>query len=158
MSPLTIVADRTPDYVSEAMFKRGQDSNATSTRLNVPAVPNERGKMLYFTKRATISAALCASFLLAAPMVFAQSFLCPNGSYVSSGPCTLCPDGSYVGGGAQCALTPGGGYVPGGSSPPQLAPDGTWHPGGGNVILCPDGTYVTGSRCVLTPSGRYVGG
>lgn len=112
VSPLTIVADRTPDYVSEAMFKRGQDSNATSTRLNVPAVPNERGKMLYFTKRATISAALCASFLLAAPMVFAQSFLCPNGSYVSSGPCTLCPDGSYVGGGAQCALTPGGDTYP----------------------------------------------
>jgi hypothetical protein len=126
--------------------------------MNVPAVPGERGEMLQLTKRVGISAALCGMFFLAAPMAFAQSFMCPNGGYVSRGPCTLCPDGNYVGGGAQCALTPGGRYVPGGSSPPQLAPDGTWHSGGGNVILCPDGTYVTGSRCVLTPSGRYVGG
>ena len=36
-------------------------------------------------------------------LVFSASAqtLCPDGSYVSSGPCLLCPDGGYVGGGGQ---------------------------------------------------------
>ena len=39
---------------------------------------------------------LGAGLLLAAPA--ASQTLCPDGSYVSQGPCQLCPDGSYISG------------------------------------------------------------
>ena len=77
--------------------------------------------------------------------------LAPNGTYVMGQP-TLCPDGSYVGAGG-CSLTPDGSYVGG---RPQLAPNGTYV--GGPPRLCLDGTYVGGSWCVLAPNGSYLGG
>jgi len=41
--------------------------------------------------------------------------LCPNGAYVSRGPCTLCPDGRYVGAGSLCSgIAPSGYSVSGG--------------------------------------------
>lgn len=84
--------------------------------------------------------------------------MCPDGSYVSKGPCNLCPNGKYVGGGAQCQMAPDGSYVPQrGNSTPQLAPNGSFVPGGGQVTLCPDGSYVTGKTCILAPNGRYIG-
>jgi hypothetical protein len=83
-------------------------------------------------------------------------YLCPDGSFVASGPGTLCPNGRYIGGGTSCQLASGGTFVPRSDSGPRLAPDGTFVPGGGPLTLCPDGTYVTG-RCVLGPNGRYIG-
>jgi hypothetical protein len=83
--------------------------------------------------------------------------LCPDGSYVSNGPCQLCPDGSYIAGGDACVLTPKGDYVPERPDGPRLAPDGTYVPGGAPTILCPDGSYVSGTRCVLAPDGSYLG-
>jgi hypothetical protein len=71
-------------------------------------------------------------------------YVCPDGSSVASGPCTLCPNGRYIGGGALCQLAPGGTFGP--------RPDS-----GGSRSLCPDGTYVMGG-CVLGPNGRYIGG
>ena len=83
--------------------------------------------------------------------------LCPDGSYVSMGPCRLCRDGSYVSATGACTLTPAGTYIPKESGGPKLAPDGTYVPGGAPTILCPDGSYVSGTRCVLAPDGSYVG-
>lgn len=83
--------------------------------------------------------------------------LCPDGTYVSEGPCTRCPDGTYVSAADSCVLTPEGDYVPNRPGGPRVAPDGTYVPGGADTTLCPDGTYVSGARCVLTPDGTYVG-
>ena len=89
--------------------------------------------------------------------------LCPNGQYVDRGPCKLCPDGSYIGGGGSCKLTPSGSYVREqnnsgyNANRPKLTPQGTYVEGGRGTRLCPDGTYVAGSRCKLTPSGKYIG-
>jgi hypothetical protein len=86
-------------------------------------------------------------------------YMCPDGSYVSEGPCTVCPDGSYVGSGARCQITPSGNYVPSqGNTSPRKTPDGKYIQGGSNMRMCPDGTYVAGSRCIMTPDGKYVGG
>ena len=86
------------------------------------------------------------------------SQMCPDGSYVSQGPCTMYPNGRYVGGGAQCQMAPDGSYVPQqGNSTPRMAPDGSYVQGGGNMTMCPDGSYVAGSSCVMTPNGGYVG-
>ena len=104
---------------------------------------------------------LAASILtLGLPLsVSAQTFMCPDGNYVSKGPCTLCPNGKYVGSGAQCQLTPSGSYVPKVEGKnPQLTPSGGYVQGGAPKTLCPDGTYVAGTRCVLAPNGKYVGG
>jgi hypothetical protein len=87
-----------------------------------------------------------------------SAYMCPDGSYVAQGPCTMCPNGRYVGGGAQCQMAPDGSYVPSqGNSTPRMAPDGSYVQGGGKMTMCPDGSYVAGSRCVMTPNGRYVG-
>jgi hypothetical protein len=61
-------------------------------------------------------------------LVFSASAqtLCPDGSYVSKGPCQLCPDGGYVGGGGPCSLTPKGDYVPKRPGGSRLAPDGSY--------------------------------
>lgn len=89
----------------------------------------------------------------------AQSpYMCPDGSYVSRGPCIMCPDGRYVGGGVQCQMAPDGSYVPSrGNTPPRMVPNGSYIQGGIGMAMCPDGSYVAGSRCVMTPSGKYVG-
>jgi hypothetical protein len=84
-------------------------------------------------------------------------YVCPDGSSVASGPCTLCPNGRYIGGGASCQLAPGGTFGPRPDSGLRLSPDGTFVPSGGSRTLCPDGTYVMGG-CVLGPNGRYIGG
>jgi hypothetical protein len=83
-------------------------------------------------------------------------YVCPDGSSVTSGPCTLCPNGRYIGGGTSCQLASGDAFGPRSDSGPRFAPNGTLLPGGGPLTLCPDGTYVTG-RCVLGPNGRYIG-
>ena len=58
----------------------------------------------------------------------------------------------------RCQMAPGGGYVPRqGNSSSQLAPNGNYIQGDRGMALCPDGSYVAGSRCVLTPSGGYIG-
>ena len=106
-------------------------------------------------KRIRVGSIMVFALTLSASAL-AQTYMCPDGSYVSRGPCTLCPDGHYVGGSQVCSMAPDGTYVPG-RNPAQMAPDGTYHPGGGRIIMCPDGTYVTGSMCVLTPDGHYVG-
>ena len=49
---------------------------------------------------------------------------------------TLCPDGSYVGGGG-CSMAPDGTFVDG---EPQMAPDGSYV--GGEPTMTPDGSYV----------------
>jgi hypothetical protein len=96
--------------------------------------------------------------LMAAPVVGASgSYLCPDGTYVSRGPCRLCPDGSYVSASSACVLAPDGSYHPKGARPPQLTPEGDYVSGRGKTTLCPDGSYVSGSRCILTPDGTYVG-
>jgi len=101
-------------------------------------------------------AGLILAFCL--PSIALAQTLCPDGNYVSKGPCVLCPNGKYVGNGAQCQLTPGGTYVERKElSSPQLTPNGSYVSGGSRQILCPDGSYVAGSRCVLTPNGKYVG-
>ena len=85
-------------------------------------------------------------------------YICPDGSYVSQGPCTICPNGRYVGGGAQCEIAPDGSYVPRqGNASPRIAPDGSYIQGGRGMTICPDGSYVAGSDCVITPDGGYVG-
>jgi hypothetical protein len=64
------------------------------------------------------------TLLLAALLFSGSSFaqtLCPDGSYVGGGSCSLAPDGSYVGGDAE--LAPDGSYVGG---QPRLAPDGSY--------------------------------
>ncbi len=71
----------------------------------------------------------------------------------------MCPDGRYVGGGVQCQMAPDGSYVPSrGNTPPRMVPpNGSYIQGGIGMAMCPDGSYVAGSRCVMTPSGKYVG-
>ena len=91
------------------------------------------------------------------PIPAAFAYMCPDGSYVSKGPCNICPDGSYIGGGASCQIAPDGTYVPKTSEGPKIAPDGTYVSGEGRVIICPDGTYVSGNRCKIMPDGSYVG-
>ena len=96
--------------------------------------------------------------VLAAPIAGASdSYLCPDGTYVSRGPCRLCPDGSYVSASNSCVLAPDWSYHPEGPKPPQLTPEGGYVPGRGKMTLCPDGSYVSGSRCILAPDGTYVG-
>lgn len=86
------------------------------------------------------------------------AYICPDGSYVAQGPCTICPNGKYVGGGAQCQIAPDGTYVPRQrNATPQITPDGSYVQGGKKVTICPDGSYVAGSRCEITPSGGFVG-
>jgi len=92
------------------------------------------------------------------PSVASAPRMCPDGSYVSRGPCTMCPDGRYVGGGAQCQMAPDGSYVPRqGNSSPRMTPNGGYIQGGVGTTMCPDGSYVGGGRCVMAPNGRYVG-
>ncbi len=86
--------------------------------------------------------------------------MCPNGSFVSRGPCTMCPDGSFVGGGASCQLAPNGQFVaqdPRNPRPAKMAPDGNFVSGGRGTTMCPDGSFVAGSRCVMAPNGKFVG-
>lgn len=100
-------------------------------------------------------AALIGAMLLAADARAAT--LCPDGTYVSGPRCVLAADGSYVSGGTGFGsprLAPDGTFVPG---TPRITPGGNFVGGPGRNILCPDGTFVTGSRCELTPNGRYVG-
>ncbi len=104
--------------------------------------------------RLLLAAALMA--LLGAAAAHAQ-YICPDGSYVAKGPCTICPDGSYIGSGARCAITPKGDYVEKTPAGPAITPDGDYVPGGRGITLCPDGTYVAGSRCVIMPDGSYRG-
>lgn len=101
------------------------------------------------------------------PSVALAQYLCPDGNYVSRGPCTICPNGKYVGGGAQCQIAPDGSYVPrqesnskgttSNSSPPQITPNGRYVQGGAGMTICPDGSYVAGTSCVIAPNGKYVG-
>jgi hypothetical protein len=102
-------------------------------------------------------ALVLAAAMAPAVSVADDAYLCPDGSYVSRGPCRLCSDGSYVSASSACVLAPDGGYHPKRAKPPQLTPEGTYVPGRGKLTLCPDGTYVAGSRCVLAPDGTYVG-
>src|SRR5664280_49690 len=51
-------------------------------------------------------------FFVCLPTMVQAAYMCPDGSYVSNGPCTSCPDGSYIGGGAMCELAPNGSYIP----------------------------------------------
>lgn len=87
--------------------------------------------------------------------------MCPNGQFVSSGPCTMCADGTYVGGGQRCVIAPDGSFVGGGRSgneAPRMAPNGSFVGGGGSkTTMCPDGTFVSGSRCMMAPDGKFVG-
>ena len=106
--------------------------------------------------KSTLFFVAAAASLLTATASVAQ-VLCPDGSFVSRGPCVLCPDGSFIGGGGRCQLAPNGQFVPKTSQGPQLAPDGTFVPGGRGMTLCPDGSFVSGSRCVLTTNGKFVG-
>lgn len=78
--------------------------------------------------------------------------ICPDGSYVYGTDCRIAPNGQYLPG--NPTIAPNGQYVTG---RPQIAPDGTYVGGNGPVRMCPDGSYVSGSRCVMTPNGRYVG-
>ncbi len=50
--------------------------------------------------------------LIAFPTTALGQVLCPDGSYVSQGPCILCPDGSYVSASRGCQLAPDGSYLP----------------------------------------------
>ncbi len=86
--------------------------------------------------------ALLAMIIGAVPLAASGQALCPDGSYVSQGPCRLCPDGTYVSASLSCVLTPKGTYVPKRPNGPRLAPDGSYVPGGAPTILCPDGRYV----------------
>ena len=79
--------------------------------------------------------------------------MCPDGSYVSGDSCRLAPDGTYVGG--RPVMTPDGSYA---GDSYKLAPNGSYVGGSGNLKMCPDGSYVRGERCVMTPTGTYVGG
>jgi hypothetical protein len=91
------------------------------------------------------------------PLVSNAQTMCPDGSFVSEGPCTHCPDGTFVGGGARCQMAPDGSFVPETRGGPTMAPDGSFVPDRGRVIMCPDGTFVSGTRCVMAPDGSYVG-
>ena len=106
---------------------------------------------------ARVAAACALAGALLSGSTRAYGSLCPNGAYVSRGPCTLCPDGSYVAAGALCIVTPVGGYASTSVRHPAagtgIPPYRTLH-----TILCPDGSRVSGNRCVLTPQGRYTGG
>ncbi len=96
-------------------------------------------------------------FLLSLTEISIAAVLCPDGSFVAQGPCTLCPDGTFIGGGARCQLAPNGQFVPETKQGPQLTPNGNFIPGGNGMVLCPDGNFVAGKRCVLTPSGGFIG-
>jgi hypothetical protein len=61
-----------------------------------------------FTRKFLIALALSA--VLVAPSFVLGAYMCPDGSYVSQGPCTMCPDGSFVAG-TRCEMTPDGRYV-----------------------------------------------
>ena len=116
---------------------------------------------------------LAQLLISAVPVTVTAQVMCPDGSFVARGPCTLCPDGSFIGGGGRCQLAPDGSFIPeqriparrnpyGGYTPeqvvaPQMAPDGTFHPGGRPLIMCPDGSFVVGTRCVLMPNGGFIG-
>lgn len=91
-----------------------------------------------------------AGYSSPSPGTYQSPSMAPDGSFVMGQP-TLCPDGTYVGRGG-CSLAPDGSFVGG---RPHLAPDGTFI--GGAPKLCPDGTYVGGSRCVMAPDGTFVG-
>lgn len=109
-------------------------------------------------KDLAVASAAFVFLLVGFSSVAQASYMCPDGSYVSEGPCTMCPNGRYVGGGAQCQMAPDGSYVPRQeNSTPRMAPDGSYIQGGGGMTMCPDGSYVAGSRCVMTPNGGYVG-
>jgi hypothetical protein len=84
------------------------------------------------------------------PAPYQSPSMAPDGTFVMGRP-VLCPDGTYVGAGG-CSLAPDGSYVGG---RPQIAPNGTYV--GGPPMICPDGTYVGGNRCVMAPDGSYVG-
>lgn len=84
----------------------------------------------------------------AAPVIV----LCPNGTYVSGSNCRLAPNGTYVGG--TPTLAPDGSYVGG---RPRIVPNGKYVGGYGKTTVCPDGSFVTGTRCLPTPAGTYVG-
>lgn len=83
--------------------------------------------------------------------------MCPDGSFVSKGPCVICPDGTFIGGGGRCQMAPNGQFVPETRQGPRMTPNGTFVQGGGGMVMCPDGSFVAGSRCVMTPNGRFVG-
>jgi len=93
------------------------------------------------------------------PAMAQQPVMCPDGSYVDRGPCTLCPNGSYIGSGGQCRLTPDGNQVrqPPSGAPPRLTPGGGFIEGGRGMTLCPNGQYVSGRSCRLMPDGSYIG-
>lgn len=102
------------------------------------------------------------SFVVSAITLFAASaasaqVMCPNGSFVSRGPCVMCADGSFVGGGGRCQMASNGQFVPETRQGPQMAPDGSFVPGGRGLTMCPDGSFVAGTRCVMTPNGKFVG-
>lgn len=90
--------------------------------------------------------------LLTASSATAQ-FMCPNGSFVAHGPCVMCPNGSFVASGERCQMQPSG--QP--QQPVQKSADGTPPPVAKGKIMCPDGSIVTGTHCVITPYGRFVG-
>ena len=102
----------------------------------------------YFPMSTYTNTKLFLAALIFSSSSFAQT-LCPDGSYVGGGSCSLAPDGSYVGGDPE--LAPNGTYVGG---EPSLAPDGTYV--GGDAELAPDGSYV-GGQPRLAPDGSYVG-
>ena len=90
--------------------------------------------------------------LIAAPSASAQ-FMCPNGSFVLHGPCVMCPNGSFVGAGELCKMQPSGQS----QQVPKKAPDKTAVDAGKGKIMCPDGSIVTGTHCVITPYGKFIG-
>lgn len=103
------------------------------------------------------------SFLLSAP---AHAFLCPDGTYVSRGPCTLCPDGTYVGGGGSCVLAPDGNYVRGNPysirkplnpSRPQLTPRGGYVEGFLSETVCITNRSKLNLSRVCTGDGTKTG-
>jgi hypothetical protein len=83
--------------------------------------------------------------------------MCPDGTYVAgSQSCQMAPDGTFVTGGSGTRMCPDGTYVSGTQSC-ILTPNGTYVGGGRGTTMCPDGTIVAGSRCQMTPDGKYVG-
>ena len=89
--------------------------------------------------------------------------LCPNGAYVSRGPCTLCPDGRYVGAGSLCSGAPLSGYAVSSERNPQYTHASSPHnngragssssastmtsPASVRSLACTDGSAATSSRC-----------
>ncbi|KKM08208.1 hypothetical protein LCGC14_1726160 [marine sediment metagenome] len=82
-----------------------------------------------------------------------RTIQCLDGSYVYGTKCYQALDGTFVGDKPQQALD--GSFVGG---KPRQAPDGSFVGGGSRTtVLCPDGKYVSGSQCILTPNGTYIG-